>query len=166
MVAMCGAGRPLLAGETEGLTVAVFDFESADARLKESGAQLAQLLTAKLSTRELLIMVERQDLAKLLGEQEVGVSGLVNPGSAARIGQLTRARVLITSRVFAAGGETTAVLKIVGSETGRVFGETVAFPSTGSLTGPAERLAAKVAGLLKAQRTKLVGAAISARRFR
>jgi len=42
-------------------------------------------------------------------------------GTAARIGHLTGARVLVTGRLFTVEGETTAALKIMSTETGRVF---------------------------------------------
>jgi hypothetical protein len=146
----------LVAGESDWLTVAVLDFDASDARLKESGTQLALLLTTKLSTLDAVVVVERQDLSKLLGEQELGASGLVNPGTAARIGQLTGARVLVTGRVFAVAGETTVAVKVMSTETGRVFGASIDFSTSSSLTVPAEQLAGKLAELLQAKKSALV----------
>lgn len=151
-----GAGSTLAAGAAKDLTVAVFDFEADDAHLKDTGSQLAVLMTASLSHQQDLNLVERQDLLKLLGEQELSVMGFVNPASAARLGQLTGAQVLITGRLFTAGGETTVALKIMSCETSRIFGESITLATDKPIKGPAEQLAVKVAALLHAQAGKLV----------
>ena len=43
-----------------------------------------------------MILVERAELEKVLGEAELGLSGTVSPETAARIGHLTGAKVLVT----------------------------------------------------------------------
>ena len=45
-------------------------------------------------------MVERAELEKILGEQELGLSGTVSADTAAKVGNLTGAKVLVTGRVF------------------------------------------------------------------
>src|SRR5208337_1369259 len=84
------------------LTVAVFDFDSKDEAVRDLGPKVATLVNANLSAEPQIITVERADLEKVLGEQELGLSGTVNPDTAAKIGQLTGAKVLITGRVFKA----------------------------------------------------------------
>jgi hypothetical protein len=103
-----------------------------------------------------VITVERQDLAKLLGEQELGASGLVNAGSAARIGQLTGARVLVTGRLFNAAGETNLVLKVMSAETSRVFGVSSNYTTGSPPAAPVEKLAADLARLLHDKRVALI----------
>src|SRR5260370_24577890 len=105
------------------LTVAVFDFDSKDENGGELGHKVAELISATLSADANLVTVERAELGKLLGEQELGLSGTVQPGTAAKVGQLTGAKVLVTGRVFKADNETVVVAKIIGTETGRVYGE-------------------------------------------
>jgi len=105
------------------LTVAVFDFDSKDEAVSGLGPKVATLVNANLSTEPNLITVERAELEKVLGEQELGLSGTVNPESAAKIGQLTGAKVLVTGRVFKADDQTVMVAKIIGTETSRVYGE-------------------------------------------
>jgi hypothetical protein len=107
------------------LTVAVFNFDAKDEAVRELGAQTATLINANLSAVPELIMVERADLEKILGEQELGLSGTVSADTAARVGQLTGAKVLVTGRVFKADKETVLVAKIIGTETSRVYGELV-----------------------------------------
>ena len=149
------------AAEANLIPVAVLDLEATDPKLKERGAQLALLLTAQLSALDGVVTVERQELAKLLGEQELGASGMVDPNTAARIGHLTGARVLVTGRVFTIAGETTAALKVMSTETGRVFGSTENFSPDSPLTDPVGKLAAKIADILKTQKSVLIANTVS-----
>jgi hypothetical protein len=131
---------------TQPVTVAVFDFEAREDALKEAGAKLGALLQATLSANENFITVERAELEKILGEQELGASGNVAPDTAARIGHLTGAKVLVTGRVFKLDKDITAVAKIMSSETSRVFAETV---KGSSLTEVSNGLGEKVSKTLK-----------------
>jgi hypothetical protein len=58
------------------------------------GPKVATLINANLSVEPNLIIVERAELEKALGEQELGLSGTVTSDSAAKVGQLTGAKVL------------------------------------------------------------------------
>src|ERR1022692_2995742 len=108
------------AAGAEVLTVAVFDFESKDEAVRDLGPKVAALVTANLSGEPQIITVERAELEKITGEQELGLSGNVSAASAAKIGQLTGAKVLVTGRVFKADEQTILVAKIIGAETSRV----------------------------------------------
>src|SRR5689334_14956440 len=92
---------PRIASATdEVLTVAVFNFESTDQAVHELGPKVSAIVTAELSTNPQIITVERAELEKALGEQELGLSGTVQAETAARVGHLTGAKVLVTGRVF------------------------------------------------------------------
>ena len=107
------------------MTIAVFDFESKDEAVRDLGPKVASLINAQLSANPNVITVERAELEKALGEQELGLSGTIEPETAARVGHLTGAKVLVTGRVFNVGRETMIVAKIIGTETSRVYGEVV-----------------------------------------
>src|SRR5437016_9097940 len=81
-------------------SVAIFDFESKEEAIKDLGPKVATLLNARLSADPNLILVERTELEKALGEQELGLSGTVSSETAAKVGHLTGAKVLITGKVF------------------------------------------------------------------
>jgi hypothetical protein len=132
------------AGE-EILTVAVFDFESKDEAVRDLGPKVAALLNANLSAEPQLITVERAELEKVLGEQELGLSGTVSGDTAAKVGNLTGAKVLVTGRVFKADDELIIVAKIIGTETSRVYGELVKGAAHASLTDLSAELAKKIA---------------------
>ena len=59
------------AAEQPVLTVAVFDFESKDEAVRDLGPKVATILNATLSAEPNLILVERAELEKVLGEQEL-----------------------------------------------------------------------------------------------
>jgi len=127
------------------LPVAVFDFESKDEAVRDLGPKVAALINANLSAEPQITTVERAELDKILGEHELGLSGTVNPDSAAKVGQLTGAKVLVTGRVFKASGELLIVAKIIGTETSRVYGELVKGGEKASLSDLCADLAKKIA---------------------
>lgn len=132
------------AHSTQPLTVAVFDFKSKDEATKDLGSKLSAVLTALLSSEADLILLERAELDKALGEQELGLSGTVAADTAARVGNLTGAKVLVTGSVFKTDKNVMAVAKVIGTETGRVFGLTGKMNSSGDLTDLAQDLADKI----------------------
>src|ERR1035441_4960905 len=86
------------------LTVAVYDFTEPDKDPAGYGTKVTALVTADLTVETNLVMVERAGLKKVLGEQAIGVSGLVTSDTAAKIGQITGAKVLVSGQVINAGG--------------------------------------------------------------
>lgn len=138
------------------LTAAVLDFQTSGDKLDKKGAQAAILLNAKLTAAPNLVLVERQDLEKVLGEQELGLSGTVTAETATKVGQLTGAQVLITGRLFDAGDKYFLVAKIMSTETSRVFGETAAFSDLAALDKAVDELAGKVQVLTEKQSANLV----------
>jgi hypothetical protein len=138
------------------LTVAVFDFESKDEAVRDLGPKVATLINASLSAEPQLITVERAELEKVLGEQELGLSGTVSPDTAAKVSQLTGAKVLVTGRVFKADKELILVAKIIGTETSRVYGEMVTGGAQGSIADLSSALAKKIAATVAEKGDTLV----------
>jgi hypothetical protein len=127
------------------LSLAVFDFYSNDENVRDLGPKVAALVNANLSAEPNLVIVERAELEKALGEQELGLSGTVTPDSAAKVGNLTGAKVLVTGRVFKTDTELFIVAKIIGAETSRVYGEMVKGDVGASLSDLSAQLAKKIA---------------------
>ncbi len=139
------AAFALRAGPNDIYSVAVFDFESKDEAVRDLGPKVAALVGANLSAEPQLMMVERAELEKVLGEHELGLSGAVSTDSAAKIGNLTGAKVLVTGRVFKVGGSFVIVAKIIGTETSRVYGEVVNGKAGSDITDMSAELAKKIA---------------------
>ena len=82
------------------LSVAVLPFAYSGDDFADIAAELPTLLTAMLSSEPSLLMVERAEVDKALSEIELGLSGTVDPQSAAKVGFLIGAQVLVTGRAF------------------------------------------------------------------
>jgi hypothetical protein len=145
----------------EVLTVAVFDFESKDEAVRDLGPKVSALINALLSAEPQVITVERAELEKVLGEQELGLSGTVAADTAAKVGTLTGAKVLITGRVFRADKELIVVAKVIGTETSRVYGELVKGTASAGISDLAGELAKKIAGTISQKGSTLVAKVIT-----
>jgi len=156
LAALLAAGAFANAAETSVLSVAVFDFESKDENVRDLGPKVATLLNATLSAEPNLIMVERAELEKVLGEQELGLSGTVSADTAAKVGNLTGAKVLVTGRVFKVDKETMIVAKVIGTETSRVYGEMVKGTAAVSISDMSADLAKKIAATVTQKGETLV----------
>jgi hypothetical protein len=153
---LLAAGAIAQAAPPNVLTVAIFDFESKDEAVSGLGPKVATLVNANLSAEPQIITVERAELERVLGEQELGLGGTVNPESAAKVGQLTGAKVLVTGKVFKADGQTFIVAKVIGTETSRVYGEMVQGGSSAKLADLSSELAKKIAADVSAKSDTLV----------
>jgi hypothetical protein len=142
--------------QPEVLSVAVFDFDSRDEAVRDLGPKAATMINATLSAEPQLILVERAELEKVLGEQELSLSGTVSSDTAAKVGHLTGAKVLVTGRVFKVGTETILVAKVIGTETSRVYGEMVKGGASKPITDLSEELAQKIAATITAKGDTLV----------
>jgi hypothetical protein len=153
----------LLAGTTvyssappDVLTVAVFDFDSKDEAVRDLGPKVSALINATLSAEPQIITVERAELDKVLGEQELGLSGTVSPDTAAKVGQLTGAKVLVTGRVFKVDDDLIIVAKVIGTETSRVYGDVVNGHGKAAITDLSSELAKKIATIVTQKGDTLV----------
>jgi hypothetical protein len=88
--------------------------------VEELSKAIPALLSTALSRGERFDMVEREQLTKVLGEQALGMSGLVNPEEAARIGQLLGAKMLVTLKAFVVDRQAFVTANVINTETGRI----------------------------------------------
>ncbi|MDB6172798.1 MAG: curli assembly protein CsgG [Chthoniobacteraceae bacterium] len=142
------------------LTVAIFEFQGADDASREIAPKLSTLMGVDFSVDPRFFPVERAELDKALGEQELGLSGTISEASAARTGQLTGAKLLISGRVMKIGQNTVVVAKVIGTETSRVFAEKITITPADSPVEAVSNLAKKLAALSVKNETALLGAGI------
>ncbi|MCP5534090.1 MAG: hypothetical protein H7A49_14600 [Akkermansiaceae bacterium] len=86
---------------------------------KDLGASASELVAAQLGMSGNLVLIERAQLDAVLSEQGMGLTGTVDPQSAATLGKLTGAQILVTGRVFKAGKNTYCIAKAISTTTGR-----------------------------------------------
>ncbi len=121
---MCGLTR-LAHAQSEPIPVAVLHFDGPRRTLNNN---LTALLTADLSANQRFTLVERAELDKILSEQSLGKSGNITPESAANIGKLTGAKILIVGREFNGGTAESSLIviaSVVGAENGKTYSHTV-----------------------------------------
>jgi TolB-like protein len=123
------------------------------------GPKVTALVTANLAAETNLVMVERAELTKALNEQAFGLSGMVSSDAAAKIGQITGAKVLVAGQVFLTDdGHLTIVASIIGTETGRLFADKVE-GTTDNVSEMTSDLSRKIVQTITAQTTNLVAVA-------
>ena len=121
--AVDAAGGPAPATQpTQGVTVAVLDYEASAPGNKDMGTQMAEVLTARLSVEDSFQLVERSGMSKILAEQKLKLVGLVGQAQAAKVGKLLGARLMVMGKAFVMDKKLMIVTKVVGVETGLVKG--------------------------------------------
>jgi curli biogenesis system outer membrane secretion channel CsgG len=71
-----------------------------------SGTELQDMLIAELASTKAFSVLERKEIHAVLGEQDLGASGRVNPKTAAKIGNVTGAKYLVAATVSSFEGNT------------------------------------------------------------
>lgn len=140
------------------LTVAVGNFGAiAEAHNGQLGGKVTALIPVALATDTNLTLVERSELNKALSEQVFGLSGMVSADAAARIGQITGARVLVSGHLILINRDHLVIIAdIIGTETGRLFAAKVEGP-VDKLVDLTTALAAKISQIIAAQSAALCG---------
>jgi TolB-like protein len=135
---------------------AIFPFAERGSGVKGYGSKVSDILFAQLVISPDLMLVDREELNKTLGEHELNLSGMVNSAQAVQVGQLTGAKLLITGSVIEADKTLYVVAKIIGTETSRVLGESVKGRTSDEIGPLVEQLAEKVAARIAKGADKLL----------
>lgn len=135
---------------------AILTFNERGSGVKGEGEKVSDILFAELVANPALYLVDRAELSKTLDEQELNLSGLVNPNDAIQIGQLTGAKILITGSIIEAGNTQYLVAKIISSETSRVLGASVKGRMSDELSSLVPQLAEQIAETVKDRSNELL----------
>lgn len=166
------AAVAVFAADAPPVSVAVFDFSTPyKARLRNDIGVVASLLTADLSASSKFTVVDRTELKKILKEQAFGLGGDISPETAAKIGGMVGAKILVTGQIFTLDsdlqnydpiqgkGQILIVANVIGTETGRIFAEREQ-GSRENLTKMTDDLAAKISDTIINHYTNLIAAEI------
>lgn len=145
-----------VAQSVEMYPAAIFAFEERGEGVKDLGAKVSDILFASLAADPNLMLVDRQDIRRVLDEAELNLSGAVTPAQAIQVGQLTGAKILITGSIIEADKTLYLVAKIIGTETTRVLGTSVKGKTSDEIGPLAEELARKVGETVAKDSSKLV----------
>ncbi len=102
--------------------------------------------------------MERGELSKLLAEQSLNLSGIVNPSTATRVGQLTGAKILIVGSVIKVDKTVYLVARVVGTETSRVMAVKVQGAVSDALPELVDKLASAITDTIAQKAEELVAA--------
>ncbi len=103
--------------------VAIIAFDNSSGKVSEYGdlgGPLRDMLTSDLSLVQNLTMVDRQSLEKLLAEQNLNNSKNFDNATAARLGKLLGAEIIITGTYFELFGSLRVDAKFIDVETGAI----------------------------------------------
>ena len=137
----------------ETFTVAVLPFSEKDKSVEGYGSAVADLIFAELAVNPDIFLVERAEIKKITDELELGASGLASPDSAAKIGKIAGAKILITGNVFKVKDQIYIIAKIMSSETSRVIGKKVEGSSVPLL---AKELGTNISATIKTDATRIM----------
>ena len=119
-------------------TVALLGYEvkwlDDPAEQKEAAEVLSAVVSDRLSATDEVVIVERVEIEKILQEQKLNLSGLVDEANRVRIGKLLGARFLLWGRGFKLGKQLYITTKIVNVETGQYKGIIVQLPTNSGLS--------------------------------
>ena len=135
---------------------AVFQFQERGKDVSELGAKVSDLLFARLSAEPTAYLVEREDMKKIIEEQQLNLSGLVNPAAATRVGQLTGAKILISGSILQTDQTQYLIAKVIGTETSRVLGASAKGTVGDELDELVDELAKQVVELMNSRAGELV----------
>ncbi len=136
--------------------IAILSFRERGKEVEGMGAQVANLVFARLVVDPSLWLVDREDLDKTFAEAELNLSGLVDRKQAIAIGQLTGAQIIVTGSIFQIDNTIHVVAKIIGTETSRVLGTSAKGIVGDGVDSLATRLGTEVIRTIKTRADSLV----------
>jgi curli biogenesis system outer membrane secretion channel CsgG len=103
-------------------TVAVFPFQANEKLSKKKvNVAVSELITLHLVKSPKFKVIERNQLETILKEQELGLTGAIASETAAKVGQLIGARLLVLGNVIQVGTHYQISAKLVDTETSEII---------------------------------------------
>jgi hypothetical protein len=145
-----------VASQPEAVSLAVLDYEGGLPGNPQLGRQIAEILAVRLSMDDALSVVERAKLGEIMTEHKLTLAGVVSAESAAQVGKLAGAKLLVMGKVFPVDKKLMLVTKIVGVETGQLKGTLREVDMTKPLSDAIALLSDDVAGVIHKDAAKLL----------
>lgn len=138
------------------LPVGIFPFQAKNRDLQEYAEAAGQVLFTRMVVQDRVHLVDREQMDKILNETTLNLSGMVSQENMIQVGQLTGAKIIVSGAVFEVDNVVIIVAKVIGTETSRVFGDSVKLDRGASLIEAAEQLADKVVAIINSKADQLV----------
>lgn len=114
-------GGDTATGATPTVAVLYFDYEGKRDDLAVLKTGLAQMLISDLGASETYRLVERSRLQVLLDEQKLGQTGKLDRATAAQVGKLLGARLMVLGSFFDLGPTLRVDARVVDVQTGKIL---------------------------------------------
>ena len=102
--------------------IAVVEFSDLNGNITEFGMYLSEELITRLFLTHKFDVIERQLLNKVLSEQKLGITGLIDDESAIAIGKLLGVDAIVSGTITDFVTDLKVNARIISTETGKVFG--------------------------------------------
>lgn len=135
------------AGSERTLSVLYFDNVSKSADYDWLRIGLSDMLSSDIASSGAVTVVERENLAKVLAEQELQLSGAVDDSDAVRVGQILAAKRLVYGSFVVSGSSLRIEARLVDAQSAAVLG---AVSAEGAGSGALELERKLASGLLAA----------------
>jgi TolB-like protein len=141
----------------EKIKIAVMEFKAMGVP-QGTADSVAEIVRNELQSSGLFSMVERTALDKIMKEQSIQMSGMVDPSQAAQVGKLAGAKKLIVGSVGSLGDQTVVTIRVVDVETGTVeVGDKQVAYNQSDLVGVVEDLTRNIASKLAGRELSVGG---------
>ncbi len=107
---------------TEKIKLAVVDFVELQGTASDFGAYLAEQLTTELFKTGRFDVIERRLIGKLLEEQKLAATGVLDAVSAQKIGSVFGVKAIVTGTYTLLASHVKVNARIVSTDSGNVFG--------------------------------------------
>ncbi|MEA3475911.1 MAG: FlgO family outer membrane protein [Candidatus Cloacimonadota bacterium] len=102
--------------------IAVIEFSGLDGNVTQFGKYLAEELITRLFRTKKFEVVERQLLNKIISEQKLSITGMIDPNSAKELGRILGVDAIVSGTITDLGKSLKVNARIISAETGKVFG--------------------------------------------
>lgn len=102
-------------------TVAVVEFTDLQGNTTDFGRFLAEELVTRLMETEKFRVIERQLLNKIIAEQKLSLTGVVDPSSAKQLGKILGVDAIVSGSVTSLAQSLKVNARLISTETGEIF---------------------------------------------
>ncbi|HCE69638.1 MAG: hypothetical protein A2X82_20015 [Geobacteraceae bacterium GWC2_55_20] len=144
---LISSGSEVAADDFKKTKIAVLDFQQQGKfEIEDIGKFAAEWLTTSLVETGRFDIVERRLLQKLLEEQKIGISGVIDQNSASKLGKVLGVKTVVTGTVLCFGGIIEINARLISVETGSIIAaEKIKSASTIQLSELISKIAEKIA---------------------
>ncbi len=102
--------------------IAVIEFSDLEGNVTQFGKYLAEELITRLFRTKKFEVVERQLLNKIISEQKLSITGIIDENSAKELGRIIGVDAIVSGTITDLGKSLKVNARIISTETGKVFG--------------------------------------------